>query len=178
MNDQGKPGLGLAPTEPALIDFAGFRHNVAIVVMNRRGQVLLAKRRGMDAWQLPQGGIHQHETVEQAMFRELQEEIGLHPDDVRVLARSRGWLRYKLPARLRRPTLPKCIGQKQVWFLLEFLGDDAQISLNEGVPPEFDGWEWVGYWYPLTRVVDFKRDVYAKGLRELLFAWHSAAHKQ
>ena len=158
----------------SVIDFAGFRHNVAIVVINKDNKVLFAKRRGMSAWQFPQGGIHPGETADAAMYRELEEEIGLRSADVEILGRSRGWLRYRLPHRMRRGGFPQCIGQKQIWYLLRLHSKDAAIRLDQCSPPEFDGWAWVSYWYPLAQIVDFKRDVYAKGLKELLQAFHAS----
>ena len=109
------------------------------------------------------------------MYRELEEEVGLRPKDVQLVGRSRGWLRYRLPHRMRRGGSPQCIGQKQIWYLLRLCADDTAIRLDQCSPPEFDGWEWVAYWYPLSQIVDFKRDVYAKGLKELLQAYYSSS---
>lgn len=152
-----------------LIDRQGFRANVGIVVADGQGRVLWARRCGQDAWQFPQGGIHEGETPEQAMYRELDEEIGLQPGDVKLVAQTQGWLRYKLPEGLiRKHSKPLCIGQKQKWFLLQMLGDDQRVVLNRGdCKPEFDHWQWVSYWYPLGQVVSFKRDVYRRAMREL-----------
>ena len=151
-----------------MIDAEGFRPNVGIMVANARGEVLWAQRIGQDAWQFPQGGIAMGESPEDALYRELDEEIGLQPGDVRILACTRGWLRYQLPQRLvRRDSKPLCIGQKQKWFLLEMLADDSKVSLQNGHKPEFDGWRWVSYWYPLRQVVSFKRDVYRRAMKEL-----------
>ncbi len=157
-----------------MIDFAGFRHNVAVVLINDQNKVFFGKRRGMSAWQFPQGGINSSETTEQAMYRELEEEIGLCATDVELVGRSRGWLRYRLPYRMRRGDSPHCIGQKQIWYLLRLKSADSAICLDRCSPPEFDSWEWVSYWYPLTQIVDFKRDVYVKGLKELLQAYYAA----
>jgi putative (di)nucleoside polyphosphate hydrolase len=152
-----------------VIDSDGFRPNVGIILTNDRGQLLWARRvGGQDAWQFPQGGINPHETPEQALYRELHEEVGLHQADVEVLACTRGWLRYRLPHRLvRHNSLPLCVGQKQKWFLLRMLSDDSKVSLNNGGRAEFDDWRWVSYWYPLGKVVSFKRDVYRRALKEL-----------
>ena len=148
-----------------MIDPDGFRPNVGIVLANEAGQVLWARRKGHDAWQFPQGGIAENETPEQAMYRELGEEIGLTRQDVKIIAQTRGWLRYRLPRRYVRPdSSPVCIGQKQKWFLLKMLSADERVQLNS---PEFDGWRWVSYWYPLNQVVAFKREVYRKALKEL-----------
>ena len=151
-----------------MIDSDGFRPNVGIILANQCGRVLWAKRIGQDAWQFPQGGINVDETPEQAMYRELYEEVGLQPEDVRVLACTRGWLRYRLPRRLmRKDSRPLCIGQKQKWFLLELISPDEQVKVDLSDSPEFDDWRWVSYWFPVGRVVAFKRDVYRRAMKEL-----------
>ncbi|HEX4870030.1 MAG TPA: RNA pyrophosphohydrolase [Moraxellaceae bacterium] len=151
-----------------MIDADGFRPNVGIILANAAGQVLWARRCGHDAWQFPQGGISENESPEEAMFRELWEEVGLEQPDVRVIAQTRGWLRYRLPRRfVRQDNNPVCIGQKQKWFLLQMLAEDHRVQLDCTHPPEFDGWRWVSYWYPLNQVVAFKREVYRKALTEL-----------
>lgn len=153
-----------------MIDADGFRPNVGIILTNADGRVLWARRvGGQDAWQFPQGGIKQGEDPESALYRELHEEIGLAPEDVKILAVTRGWLRYRLPRRLVRQKEPVCIGQKQKWFLLQLLSGDESVCLSNGGPAEFDAWRWVGFWYPLTKVVAFKRDVYRRALKELSF---------
>lgn len=101
------------------------------------------------------------------MYRELFEEVGLSKKDVRILASTRNWLRYKLPKRLVRwDTKPVCIGQKQKWFLLQLLCNDADINMQRSSTPEFDGWRWVSFWYPVRQVVSFKRDVYRRVMKE------------
>ncbi|HET8710850.1 MAG TPA: RNA pyrophosphohydrolase [Spongiibacteraceae bacterium] len=152
-----------------MIDADGFRPNVGIVVANSLGEVLWARRVGQDAWQFPQGGINHDESPEDALYRELHEEIGLLPDHVEVLASTRGWLRYRLPERLVRRTGegPLCIGQKQKWFLLRMLADDSAVRMDCGEKAEFDHWRWVNYWYPLGQVVSFKREVYRRAMKEL-----------
>ncbi len=152
-----------------MIDSDGFRPNVGIMLSNDRGQLLWARRvGGVDAWQFPQGGIQENENPEDAMFRELFEEVGLRSKDVEIMASTRGWLRYRLPKRLvRQHQSPVCVGQKQKWYLLKLCRDDETINLNAVKPAEFDDWQWVSYWYPLNKVVSFKRDVYRKALKEL-----------
>lgn len=151
-----------------MIDADGFRPNVGIMLANTHGQVFWARRVGQNAWQFPQGGIQKSESPEQAMYRELHEEIGLQPGDVKLLACTRGWLRYRLPHRLvRRDSKPVCVGQKQKWFLLQMLSADEQVDLASNNSPEFDDWRWVSYWYPLGQVVSFKREVYRRALKEL-----------
>ena len=151
-----------------MIDSEGFRANVGIMLANARGEVLWARRVGQDAWQFPQGGINEGETPQQALYRELKEEVGLDASDVEVVASTRGWLRYRLPQRLiRRDSKPLCIGQKQKWFLLRMLSDDQAVTFDNDERPEFDSWRWVSYWYPLGQVISFKRDVYRRALKEL-----------
>ena len=80
-----------------MLDRDGYRPNVAIVIVNARNQVFWGKRIREHSWQFPQGGINPGETPEQAMYRELREEVGLDPDHVRILGRTRDWLRYEVP---------------------------------------------------------------------------------
>ncbi|MDG6881572.1 RNA pyrophosphohydrolase [Phocoenobacter uteri] len=151
-----------------MIDSDGYRPNVGIVICNKKRQVLWAKRFGQNSWQFPQGGVKEGENIETAMYRELQEEVGLTKNDVQLLWASKYWLRYKLPKRLIRndASRPVCIGQKQRWFLLQLVSDESAIKLDATKNPEFDGWRWVSFWYPVRQVVSFKRDVYRKAMKE------------
>ncbi len=152
-----------------MIDSDGFRPNVGIIIANDQGQVLWAKRLGQDAWQFPQGGVDANESPEQAMYRELKEEVGLNPADVELIGCTRGWLRYRLPKRMiRHHSKPLCIGQKQKWFLLRLRADESAVCFHHCHKPEFDGWRWVSYWYPLGQVISFKREVYRSALNELV----------
>ena len=152
-----------------MIDADGFRPNVGIIVANRAGEVLWAKRVRQDAWQFPQGGIQQGETPEQAMARELHEELGLSLSEVEVLGSTTGWYSYRLPAQyVRKGNRGRtCIGQRQKWFLLRLTGPESSVRFDAGPQPEFEGWRWVDWWYPLQDVVEFKREVYRGALREL-----------
>lgn len=149
------------------MDKDGYRSNVAIVISNGCGQVLLAKRLGQRAWQFPQGGIDTGESVEQALYRELYEEVGLQQDDVQIIQQSKRWLRYRIPENMQRKrSLPRCIGQKQRWFFLRLISEQKKINFNITDSPEFDAWEWVNYWYPISAVVSFKKNVYRQALVE------------
>lgn len=152
-----------------MIDENGYRSNVGIVLANPAGQVLWARRvGGRDTWQFPQGGIKRGETPEQALFRELYEEVGLRSESVRVVAQTADWLHYDLPQHMRRSnSTPGFVGQKQKWFLLEMLGDDKDVSVSSSPKPEFDQWRWVSYYYPITQIIDFKREVYRRALLQL-----------
>ena len=151
-----------------MIDSKGYRENVGIILSNPHGQVFFAKRCGQDAWQFPQGGIDENESPEEAMYRELEEETGLLRSHVEVVGQTDDWLRYSIPRHLQRKrSKPLCIGQKQIWFCLKLIGDEAHVNLKSGSKPEFDRWRWVNYWEPLEQIVFFKRKVYKQALTEL-----------
>ncbi|HEX7044210.1 MAG TPA: RNA pyrophosphohydrolase [Burkholderiales bacterium] len=151
-----------------MIDEHGYRPNVGIVLCNAENRVLWARRAGRDGWQFPQGGIKAHETAEQALFRELYEEVGLYPEQVKVLGRTRDWLHYDIPEDYLRRSGPRGFrGQKQIWFLLRLLGCDADVCLDRASKPEFDRWRWIDYWCAVDEIIAFKRDVYRRALTEL-----------
>ena len=151
-----------------MIDSEGYRANIGIVITNEKKQILLAKRYKQDAWQLPQGGIDKGETELEALYRELEEEVGLAPEHVSLLAKTPKWLRYELPKEhVRRKQKPTCIGQKQVWYLLKLVSRDTDISLNLHNKVEFDDWKWVDYWNPVDEVINFKKEVYEDMLKTL-----------
>ena len=152
-----------------VIDREGFRPNVGIVICNADDQVLWGRRiNGRDSWQFPQGGVHRGESPEEAMYRELEEEVGLRPEAVELLGRTQGWLHYRLPKRfIRKTESPVCIGQKQIWFLLRLTAPESAIKLDAHEDPEFDDWRWVTYWFPVSAVVDFKQAVYRQALAQL-----------
>ncbi|MDH3688992.1 MAG: RNA pyrophosphohydrolase [Gammaproteobacteria bacterium] len=152
----------------AMLDDDGYRPNVGIILCNCRTQVLWARRAKHDGWQFPQGGVKPGESAEQALYRELYEEVGLRSEHVRVMGRTQHWLRYELPRRyLRNSRLSGFKGQKQIWFLLQLITEDSQLCLNHSRQPEFDDWRWIDYWAPIGRIVDFKRQVYKCALTEL-----------
>lgn len=151
------------------IDSQGFRANIGIVLMREGGELFLGGRRDGRGWQFPQGGVRRHEQPEQALYRELHEEIGLVPEDVEVLASTARWLRYRLPRQyVRRRGNPICIGQKQRWFLLKLGTADSALRFDATEqPPEFDRWRWVDWWDAVHDVIYFKRRVYSRALHEL-----------
>lgn len=151
-----------------MLDRSGYRPNVGIILANSRDEVFWAKRVNQHAWQFPQGGIRRGESPVQAMYRELAEEIGLLQKHVRILGRTRQWLRYEVPERwIRRDARGTYRGQKQIWYLLRFVGRDCDVRLRASGHPEFDAWRWHDYWVPLEAVIEFKREVYRQALAEL-----------
>ena len=153
-----------------MLDKEGYRPNVGIILANQRNEVFWGKRINQHAWQFPQGGIKHGETPSQAMYRELEEEVGLQRGHVRVLGRTREWMRYEVPerwARRAREGAAGYRGQKQIWYLLRLVGRDCDVKLRASGHPEFDAWRWHDYWVPLDTVIDFKRDVYRQALLEL-----------
>lgn len=152
----------------SIIDHQGYRANVGIVLVNQQGKVFWGRRVGMSAWQFPQGGVNPNESIEQAMFRELREEVGLLPEDVEIIGCTRRWLRYRLPKRyIRHSQRPLCIGQKQRWFVLRLTTDEQRVDLAAAGEPEFDQWRWIEYWDSISLIVPFKREVYLRALSEL-----------
>jgi putative (di)nucleoside polyphosphate hydrolase len=150
-----------------VIDRDGFRHNVGIVLMHGQ-DVFLGRRTGGRGWQFPQGGMRAGEEPEEAVFRELAEEIGVERGSVALVGSTSGWLRYRLPPRfIRRNQHPLCVGQKQRWFLLKLTDEDVRFDFGRTDEPEFDRWRWANWWEPVREVIYFKRPVYASALTEL-----------
>jgi putative (di)nucleoside polyphosphate hydrolase len=163
-----------------MLDREGYRPNVGIILINGRNEVFWGKRIGEHAWQFPQGGINHGESPEQAMYRELWEELGLRPQHVRIVGRTRDWLRYDVPRNwVRREWRSAYRGQKQIWYLLRMVGRDCDVCLRATDHPEFDAWRWNEYWIPLDAVIEFKREVYQQALTELArLAFRQARGKQ
>lgn len=143
-----------------------YRRGVGIMLRNGAGEVLVGSRIDMpsDAWQMPQGGIDDSETPEQALWRELKEEVGI--DAARIEAESKDWLGYDLPA----DVVPKVWGgrfrgQQQKWFLLRFTGSDADLVLDTH-EAEFSAVRWVPAAELPKLVVGFKRALYERVLQE------------
>ena len=148
----------------------GYRPNVAMVVINSMNKVLICRRKNTRTWQFPQGGIDNGEDIKKAMYRELSEEIGLSKDDVILVGESEGTITYDIPKTIRSKVLGgKFKGQEQKWFLLKIKKDNTEIKLDNEAFPEFDKYEWVSFWQPLNRIVDFKREAYREALSELRF---------
>lgn len=151
-----------------VVDKAGYRLNVGIIIANEEGRVFWGRRVGQEAWQFPQGGVIPNETAVEAMYRELSEEVGLEKKDVEIIGVTKHWLKYRLPKQyLRQGNKPTVIGQKQKWFLLKLLCPEQKVRLDISDTPEFDSWRWVDVALPPLEVIYFKRQVYRQALKEL-----------
>lgn len=146
-----------------------YRPCVGIMLLNRDGLVFTGERIDTPgAWQMPQGGVDEGESLEEAAIRELGEEIGVSADAVKLVARTKDWIPYDLPDHLIGKVWGgKYRGQKQHWFRADLLADDSAIDL-ETHHPEFARWKWSSPDELLDEIVPFKRHVYEQVLAELL----------
>jgi putative (di)nucleoside polyphosphate hydrolase len=156
-------------TSSSADDWTAYRPGIGIMLLNRTGNVFVGHRidmpGGLAAWQMPQGGIDPGETPRVAALRELQEEVGT--DKAEILAESRNWLHYDLPAEIAGGIWRgRYRGQRQKWFVMRFLGEDRDIDLGATPHPEFDAWEWVAPARLPDLIVPFKRQLYLDVLAE------------
>ena len=143
-----------------------YRPCVGVMLINGSGRVFVGQRndRFGDAWQMPQGGVEPGEDVRTAVLRELEEETGVTPDLVEIIAQTEDWLTYDLPHDL----VPKIWkgryrGQKQIWFAMRFQGRDDQVNIATA-HPEFTKWRWLGADQLVASIVPFKREIYTRVL--------------
>ncbi|RBP44417.1 putative (di)nucleoside polyphosphate hydrolase [Roseimicrobium gellanilyticum] len=152
-------GRGVPSSAPIL-----YRPNVAAIILNMENNILVAQRAGLKgAWQFPQGGVDMGEGWDEALYREVEEEIGLKPENIQILDRKGGY-RYEFPkGRLKYGVYA---GQEQVYYLCRFLGRDSDVNLNTA-HREFDKWKWIRpEKFDMSWVPRFKRDVYLRVFRD------------
>lgn len=146
----------------------GYRRGVGAVIIDREGRIFAGQRLDamFDAWQMPQGGIDEGESPLEAVLREVREETGIDPRHLELLAETADWIRYDVPAELV-PNLwgGRYRGQEQRWFAFRFLGSDDDIDIATE-HPEFRAWRWMEPDELLANIVPFKRELYARVLKE------------
>ncbi|SVD47793.1 uncharacterized protein METZ01_LOCUS400647 [marine metagenome] len=144
-----------------------YRKCVGIMILNNNKEILVGKRLDHPSgfWQMPQGGIDENENPEEAVWREMMEEIGTNK--AKLLKVSSQWINYDIPSETLK-TLPwghKYIGQTQKWFAFQFTGEESDINVGT-VNPEFSEWKWTKINLIVDEIVPFKRDVYSAILKE------------
>ncbi|MEK9649990.1 MAG: RNA pyrophosphohydrolase [Gammaproteobacteria bacterium] len=152
------------------------RKNVGLIILNHTNELLLCKRKDSTNWQFPQGGIDKGETEEQAAMRELYEEVGIQKSDIHILMISSKWYEYIVPNKYKRksPALKGFNGQLQKWFLIKFKAEiEPVITFTNDHCHEFDDFKWVSYWYPLGKIISFKKEVYKNIMFEFLPMYNS-----
>lgn len=143
-----------------------YRPGVGLFILNKNKQVFIGKRIDIENeyWQMPQGGIDDGESPEEAAYRELQEETGIK--NANIIACTKNWLHYDLPLDLSYEFWDgKFTGQKQLWFLLEFSGKDSEIDITQP-EPEFSSWKWTNIQNLPNIVVPFKKNLYIEVIEE------------
>ena len=145
-----------------------YRPNVAALILNPDGCLLICERVTVaGAWQFPQGGVDPGETLEEALFREVREEVGLQPAHYQVIERRLGY-RYLYPAHVRGTKVRKhgSHGQEQTHFLCHLHADAPEVNVDQK-PREFRAYRWiVPEEFDLDWLPSFKRDVYREVMRD------------
>ena len=144
-----------------------YRRCVGMMILNNIKEILVGRRLDHPSgfWQMPQGGIDENENPEEAVWREMMEEIGTNK--AKLLKVSSQWINYDIPSETLK-TLPwghKYIGQTQKWFAFQFIGEENDINVGT-VNPEFSEWKWTKINLIVDEIVPFKRDVYSTILEE------------
>jgi putative (di)nucleoside polyphosphate hydrolase len=147
-----------------------YRPCVGIVLLNTDGLVFVGQRLDskLEAWQMPQGGIDNGEDPRTTALRELEEETGIRPHLVEIIAETPEWHYYDLPDDMVGTIWKgRYAGQRQKWFSMRFLGADSDVAIATA-HPEFKAWRWAEAHTLVDLAVPFKRDLYADVLTVLL----------
>ncbi len=146
-----------------------FRAGVGTVIYNDRGEVAFFRRAKypVGVWQFQQGGIDIGETVELALWRELQEEVGLGKAHFEAITKYPTWLAYADPNALENKQKDR-LGQTHQWFFLK-LNQGMKIDINRASDHEFDAVKWITFAEAITETDNFKKPVY-----EALFSYYKA----
>ena len=144
-----------------------YRKCVGMMILNSNNEILVGRRIDHPSgfWQMPQGGIDENEDPEEAVWREMLEEIGTN--NAKIIKISDQWIKQEIPEKTLK-TLPwgkKYIGQQQKWFAFRFAGQDKEINIGTE-NPEFSEWKWAKINSIIDNIVPFKRHVYSKVLKE------------
>ena len=144
-----------------------YRLGVGLLIQNQHGKIFVGKRRYRDRyWHMPQGGIEPNETDEQAVFREMLEEIG--STNAKIISSAKENFKYDVPIAL----IPKLWngqyrGQSQKWFLIHFMGENSEIDIKYHHKPEFVNWRWFAKKQLIREVPPFKRSLYSQVMSSL-----------
>lgn len=145
-----------------------YRPNVAALMMNSVGSLLICERWSVPgAWQFPQGGVDPGETLEQALFREVQEEIGITSQHYTITLQRDGY-RYLYPEAVREKKLRKhgYQGQEQTYYLCQLNHGAPTVNVNQK-PREFRAYRWIDPdEFDLDWLPKFKREVYREVMRD------------
>lgn len=155
-----------------MTDLSRYRPCAGIMLLNADKQIFVGQRMDneVDAWQMPQGGIDAGEDAREAALRELKEETGIKRRLVEVIDQSAGEHCYDLPAHYKgRFWGGRYDGQRQTWFVMRFLGSDADVNIATH-HQEFRAWRWAAPDSLIDLIVPFKKELYANVLSE--FAHH------
>lgn len=147
-----------------------YRMGVGAMIFNNQKQIFVGERSSVlvkSCFQMPQGGIDEGETPEQALFREVEEETGI--SNIRIVYQSQCWYKYDFPDYvINDPDNPYgkyFVGQKQKWFLVFFYGENDEIDIS-GYDGEFLSWKWVELDFLYDNIISFKKKMYEDVVNE------------
>ena len=147
-----------------------YRKRVVLIILNQNNEILVGRRIDNPSgfWQMPQGGIDKNEIPEQAVWREMMEEIGTN--SAKLIHTSSQWLKYDIPKEILKglPWGEEYIGQEQKWFMFRFVGQENEINVSTD-NPEFSEWKWIDHKLILENIVPFKKNIYQNVLKEFNF---------